>query len=272
MAFIEVGGRKAYYECHGNGDRTLVILNGIMMSCASWQPFLGMLTKHVKVVLVDFFDQGKSDFMSQAYTQSLQVELVESLLRTLSQNDVTLMGISYGGEIAMQVAARAPELLKRLVLANTTPFTDPQLKAVGEAWINAAKTYDGRQFFKATIPPIYSSGFYARRLDWLNSREDLFVKLFDKRWYEGFIRLVISAESHDARQALKSIKAPTLIIGADEDMITPLNCQEALAKEIDASMYLVIKACGHAAMYEKPSEFFAAVLGFILIADETFNI
>lgn len=272
MSYIEVGGHKAYYECHGEGERTLVILNGIMMSSVSWQPFLGMLTKHVKVVLIDFFDQGKSDFMSQTYTQTLQVELVESLLSTLSHRDVTLMGISYGGEIAMQVATRAPELMKRLVLANTTSYTDPQLKAIGEAWINAAKTYDGRQFFKATIPPIYSSGFYSRKLDWLNAREDLFVKLFDKRWYEGFIRLVISAESHDVRQSLKRIKLPTLVIGADEDMITPLSCQEALVKEIDASNFLVIKACGHAAMYEKPSEFFAAVLGFILIADETFII
>lgn len=272
MAYMNVGEHQVYYECHGEGDRALVILNGIMMSSTSWQPFLGMLTKYVKVVLIDFYDQGKSTFMTENYTQALQVELVESFLSQLSLKETTLLGISYGGEIAMQVASRSPELLNRLILANTTAYTDPQLKAIGESWINAAKTYDGRQFFKATIPPIYSSGFYARRLDWLNAREDLFVRLFDERWYEGFIRLVISAESHDARQMIKAIKHPVLIIGADEDLITPISCQEALVRQIEHATFLVIKACGHAAMYEKPIEFFTAVLGFIFTSDEAFTI
>jgi pimeloyl-ACP methyl ester carboxylesterase len=272
MPFVEANQKKGYYEVHGDHPNVLVLLNGIMMSSASWQPFVEMLKKHVTVVLVDFFDQGKSDYMDCEYTQETQVELVQSLLEKLDLKHVTLLGISYGGEIAMKVARRHQGRIDRLILANTTAYTNPQLRAIGDAWINAAKTYDGRQFFKATIPPIYSNHFYESRLDWLGAREDLFVKLFDKHWYDGFIRLVISAENHDDRTKLSLIKVPTLIIGSDEDMITPIGCQKALLNEIDHAKMVIIAGCGHASMYEKPVEFFAAVLGFIFVSEETFTI
>lgn len=272
MPFIEVNQKKAYYEIHGDQEITLVILNGIMMSSASWLPFIKMLEKHVKVVLIDFFDQGKSDYLEANYTQEVQVELVHKVIKALDLKQVTLLGISYGGEVAMQYAIRYKSELDRLILANTTAYTNHQLKAIGDSWIYAAKTYDGKQFFKATIPPIYSMAFYERKIEWLEAREKLFVNLFDQKWYEGFIRLVISAEQHDERESLKEIDVPTLIIGADSDMITPVSCQEVLACNIKNARFLVIRNCGHAAMYEKPTEFFSAVLGFINTSEEIFDI
>jgi pimeloyl-ACP methyl ester carboxylesterase len=272
MAFFDFEGKKAYYEVHGEAEQTLVILNGIMMSCASWKPFIDYLVKHVKVVLIDFFDQGQSEYLDFEYDQSLQVNLVCGLLEALNLTKVTLLGISYGGEIAMKVAVKSPELLDQLVLANTTAYTNKQLKTVGDNWVNAAMTFDGRQFFKATIPPIYSTQFYERHYEWLTAREELFVKAFDQRWYRGFVRLVHSAENHDAREAIRDIALPTLIIGSDEDMVTPTACQIELAESIKGAQYAVIKDCGHASMYEKPHAFFSIVLGFINTGREAFII
>jgi len=274
MAFFSHEGHQVYYEVHGEAEKTLIILNGIMMSAASWQPFIKLLKEHVRVVLVDFFDQGKTSKMNAPYDQSLQVGIVKALIDHVrcSSDEMVLLGISYGGEIAMKVAVEAPEAVDALILANTTDYTDPQLKAVGDAWINAAKTYDGRVFFKATIPPIYSGGFYERQLEWLSSREKMFSELFKPEWYEAFIRLVISAENHDERHRLSRIKVPTLVIGADQDQITPLRCQKRIAAAISNARFMVIPECGHASMYEKPHEFFAMVLGFIGTTKETFEI
>lgn len=272
MSFIVYQGKKVYYEIHGEQEETLLILNGIMMSSASWQAFLPMLKKHQKVVLVDFFDQGKSDYLEGAYTQEIQGQVVKELITSLNLKKVTLLGISYGGEVAMKVAIDHEHLIDRLILANTTAYTNQQLKAIGDAWVYAAQTGDGRIFFKNTIPPIYSTGFYERNIDWLTAREALFVKAFDERWYQGFARLVVSAETHDERQRISQITVPTLIIGADEDLITPLACQKELYRAIKNSRFVVIQDCGHASMYEKPTEFFGAVLGFIQTAHENFTI
>ena len=107
MAFLEFRGKKVYYEIHGEQEQTLLILNGIMMSSASWQAFLPMLIKHQKVVLVDFFDQGKSDDLEGSYTQAIQVAVVHELISALKLTQVTLLGISYGGEVAMKEIGRA---------------------------------------------------------------------------------------------------------------------------------------------------------------------
>lgn len=272
MAFLEVNGKKAYYEVHGDRESTLVILNGIMMSCGSWQPFVSLLSQHFKVVLLDFYDQGKSDYLEETYTQDLQVELVKEAIVALDLQHVTLLGISYGGEVAMKFAVKYQDKIDKLILANTTAYTNQQLKAIGDAWVYAAKTHDGKQFFKNTIPPIYSMDFYEKNIDWLNAREGMFARLFDARWYDGFIRLVISAETHDARSEVNQIKVPTLLIGADEDIITPLACQVELNEAIENSRFVVIKNCGHASMYEKPIEFFSAVIGFAAIGEQTFKI
>lgn len=268
MAYFNLDGKRAYYEVHGENDKTLMILNGIMMSTSSWLPFIPMLTKTAKVVLVDFFDQGKSDFMSEDYTQDIQLELVEALLDALDLEQVTLLGISYGGEIAMKCRTSR---VSQLILANTTAITDEALKAIGNNWINAARTFDGSQFFNATIPPIYSKGFYNVRIDWLSEREKMFKIAFKPAWYEGFIRLVRSAESHDERLRLNEIKIPTMIIGAEEDVITPLKCQSDLNAAIRDSKFVVISDCGHAAMYEKPTEFFSVVVGFMMCGYDQFK-
>jgi pimeloyl-ACP methyl ester carboxylesterase len=272
MAYLETVRGKIYYEIHGDGAETLLILNGIMMSSSSWGPFVETLKEHTKVVLMDFYDQGKSTYLDGPYDQTLQVEAVKDVVAFLALKNFTLLGISYGGEIAMQFAAENFECLKQLILANTTDYTDLQLKAIGGNWVHAAETCDGGKFFKATIPTIYSRAFYEAYKEWLDAREVMFSNLFKKPWYDGFIRLVVSAETHDAREVLNQISVPTLIIGADGDLITPIDRQESLSKAIKNSELVVIKDCGHASMYEKPNAFFALVVGFMKFGGKTFTI
>ena len=273
MPFLTFEGKEVYFEKHGDGAQTLVILNGIMMSTASWQPFVKYFSGKFTLVLVDFFDQGKSAYLdNQVYTQDLQVGLVVDVIKQLELKRVLLLGISYGGEIAMKVAARHGELLEGLILANTTAYTNPQLKAIGDSWNYAASTHDGGIFFKATIPPIYAASFYEAKLEWLEAREKMFTEVLTPKWYDGFTRLVKSAEHHNAIQELQNIKCPVLIIGADEDQITPLTCQRQINALIEHSKFVVIQQCGHASMYEKPSEFISIVEGFANVMLETFTI
>lgn len=150
-----INGKNMYYEIHGEGE-PIVILNGIMMSTASWASFLDVFTKNNKLVLVDLVDQGQSDKMEEEYTQDLHVEMLNELFTQLGLEKVHLLGISYGGEVAQRFALKHEDRLLSLILANTTSYTNPLLREIGEAWIKAAKTYDGSTFFKATMPYIYS--------------------------------------------------------------------------------------------------------------------
>jgi len=260
-------GKSIYYESHGRGE-PLLILNGIFMTCGSWAAFVNAFSKSNRLLLLDFLDQGRSAKIDAEYTQELQEELVIAFLDHLKLEKASLCGISYGGEVAMRVAARHPGRVKKLVLANTTAYTSPWLKEIGHSWEYAFASGDGRQFFKTCIPTVYSPGFFERNYAWAREREAMFVKLFTQDVYDAFGRLTRSAENHDERQNLKDIAAPTLVISSEHDAITLPFLQRELAAAIPGAGHVVISGAGHASMYEKPSEFTALVLGFINLNDE----
>ncbi len=262
MATFEFEGVTVYYEDHGAGE-PLLVLNGIFMSCASWQAFLPAFSAHNRLLLLDLVDQGQSGKVDRHYSQQLQEDVVIAFLDHLGLDRTSICGVSYGGEVAMRVAARHPDRVTKLVLSNTTAYTSQWLRAIGHSWEYALATHDGHVFFATCIPTVYSPQFYEANHEWIAAREDLFVRVFTPAVYDAFARLTRSAENHDERGRLEAITAPTLVISAEYDYITPLPNQLELAAYIPGAAHVVIQGAGHAAMYEKPTEFTSLVLGFI---------
>lgn len=271
MPSVKIKGYDIYYEAYGKGE-AIVLLNGIMMSTSSWNSFIDVFSKNNKLVLIDFLDQGKSQKSDRPYDQKLQSDIVKGVIDELGLDKIHLVGVSYGGEVALNFALKYSQNLSSLILANTTSYTTQLLRDVGKCWNYAAKNHDGRAFFKATMPFIYSVEFYEENIEWLKKREDLFVSVFDEAWYEAYIRLVDSAENLDIREEIENIKVPTLIISAEYDITTPVRYQKLIHEKIANSKWVMIKESGHASMYEKPEEFASNVLGFISTASEVIKI
>lgn len=267
MPKLKYNNKKIYYEVHGEGE-PLVLLNGIMMSHFSWRPFIPELSNDKKLILFDFLDQGKSDKLDGTqYKHDLQVGILKALLDHLNIKKANVMGISYGGEIAMQFAIKYKEYVNKLIVFNTTSYTTPWLQDIGRAWINAAKTYDPEMFYNVSIPYIYSPLFYTENNEWMKERKEILYSVFNKEFLDAMIRLTESSERYDIRNELSEIESDTLIVGADYDYITPLLEQEYIHKNIKDSKFMMIKNCGHASMYEKPNEFISLINGFLSIKE-----
>jgi pimeloyl-ACP methyl ester carboxylesterase len=264
MAELIFKGRHIYYDVKGIG-KPFLILNGIMMSTKSWEPFMESFSENNMCIRLDFIDQGQSDKLaSSVYTQDLQVQIIEALIKELKLNKVSLVGISYGGEVALEFAVKHPNLVDRLVLFNTAAYTSPWLAEIGYKWNSIGRTRDGKTYYQATIPAIYSPSFYEARLDWMKKREEILLPIFSNPdFLDAMERLTNSAEHFDVRDQLDQITAPTLIVAADEDYLTPMNNQKYLAEHIKDSSLVILPGVGHASMYEKPLMFVSLLLGFI---------
>ncbi len=273
MAFFTFNNAKVYYEVHGEG-RPLLILNGIMMSTASWRAFIDAFSSQNQLILMDFLDQGQSEkLVGQTYTQQLQVQVVNALLEHLHIDKVSIMGISYGGEVAQQFAVEFHSKLQRLLFFNTCAYTSPLLGDIGKAWNLAAESNNGASYYYTTIPIIYSPAYYARRLEWMRNREKVLIPLFgNPAFSEAMVRLTKSADSHDVRDKLKDITVPTLVVSSDQDMITPMLEQELMVKGLANAHHVILPDTGHASMYERPLLFASLVLGFVNVSQEDFNI
>lgn len=251
------------YEVMGDHGDYLVVLNGIMMSVASWKPFYNVFNENHRVIYIDFVDQGLSSRMTENYTQELQVEVVEAVLSHLEVESCCMMGISYGGEVAIQYVLKYPNRVSRLVLANTASRTSPWLRDIGYGWNEVGEQADGKAYYYIAIPVVYSTQFYEKKLDWMRNREKTLMPLFnDKVIMATFKRLVDSAENYDASAQLDQITCPTLIISAVDDVLTPVHEQRLMSQKIKNSDWVVIQDCGHGSMYEKPNLFATLVTGF----------
>jgi pimeloyl-ACP methyl ester carboxylesterase len=273
MAEFNFEGKKVYYEVHGKSGTPIIVLNGIMMSTASWKPFIRDFSRNNVVVLVDFLDQGQSERMTESYDHSVQVRLLDELIERLWINEAVIMGISYGGEIALQYALYRPSRVSKLILANTCARTSPWLKKIGDGWNEVAKTGSGYAYYLTTIPVIYSTEFFIRRAEWMEKREGYLTEYFSRKdVLESLIRLTDSSVGYNVTERLNEIKCPTLVISASEDGLVPPTEQEILARGIEGSVYVTINGSGHASMYESPQAFASLVIGFANLYDDGINI
>jgi pimeloyl-ACP methyl ester carboxylesterase len=256
-------GGTLHYEEHGRGEPVL-FLNGLMMATRSWVDHVPLLERHVRLILVDFRDQGRSSGLEAGYDLTRHVADLEAFLEALGLDRVHVMGLSYGGEVALLHALDHPRRYQSLVLANVPLRTGNYLAAVGRAWETAAALHDGEQFFRLGIPYVYSSHFYEREQAWLDSREALFAKVLTPEYFEALIRLSQVATGFEVTPAqLRTLHVPTLLLGADEDQIAPLRDLEVYYEHLPHAEMMVLYRTGHGAFYERRQEFCTALLGFV---------
>jgi Predicted hydrolases or acyltransferases (alpha/beta hydrolase superfamily) len=260
MAEFRFEGKSVYYETYGMG-KPILMLNGIMMSCASWKEFIEPLSAANRLILVDLLDQGKTSKMVSGYTHSEQIRLILSLMDHLGIDRLTVAGISYGSEIGLEMAAEYPERVEKLILFNATAATGHWLGDIGKAWNLASN--DWESYYYTTIPVIYSPGFYEKHNDWMEKRKEILKPVFgDSEFIGAMRRLTDSSENYDVKDKLGNVKCPSLIVACDHDYLTPIDEQRYLADHICGSSFVVIQNSGHASMYEQPLLFAALILGF----------
>ncbi len=256
--------KEIAYQVTGDNEKTLILLNGIMMSQASWTPFLENLTKVRKVITLDLLDQGLSEKMTDSsYTHDDQVKLVIELANHLNLEKYDLFGISYGGHTALKVAIEDKKRVDKLLVFNAMPNTTYLLRDIGENWIKAAQKNDPELFFYTTIPVIYSTDFYQKNIEWIEARKGLLLKHFNENFLSSMIRLVKSIENYDINDKLNLIEADTLLVASSEDLLTPCSQIKSMVKSIKNVTYFELANCGHASMYEKPNEFLTLMIGHL---------
>jgi pimeloyl-ACP methyl ester carboxylesterase len=107
----------------------------------------------------------------------------------------------------------------------------------------------------------------------MKKREAYLLPIFSNPVFiDRMERLTNSAEHYDARNGLIKITAPTLIVAADEDYLTPLANQKDLHHHIANSELIILPGVGHASMYERPMLFASFVLGFINVKETNYHI
>ncbi len=263
MAFLELkDGAQLYYEVHGEGE-PFIFLNGIMMSTVSWVGYVPVLSKKFKLILIDFRDQGQSSKMQEQYELDIHVGDLLSLLDELALPKVHIMGPSYGGHVALKFALLHQDRLKTLMLPNVMNFITNILAQMGKGWELAAELNDGEKFFQLITPVTYSPAFFQSFPQFFEQGRVMSKSALTEEWFEAFVRLSRSAYNYYIPpEQLRTITVPTLLIGAEDDIITPIEYMETLHENIKGSEFVVIPRAAHGAVIERMNEIMTIIIGF----------
>ncbi|SRR6056297_1588001 len=251
-----------YYEVHGEG-KPLILLNGIMMNALSWKDHIPKFKEGYKIIAYDMRDQGQSSRLKEGYTIETHVEDLKYLLDYLKIDKINLLGVSYGSQVALLFAIKYPNRVDKMILPNATDHIDNYLKAIGEVWKIAAKSYDGETFFDLALPFIYSRPFYNSNLNWLMERRKMFKESLTKPWFDGLYRLACSNENYDVRDKIHTIDKEVLFISGEEDFITPHNHMWEMHNKISNSTLIKLDATGHALFFERINDFMKIINDFL---------
>ncbi|MCR9172327.1 MAG: alpha/beta fold hydrolase [bacterium] len=107
---------KLYYRELGEGD-PMIILHGLFGFSDNWQTHAKKLAEYYRVILVDLRNHGRSDW-SDDFSYEIMADDVLELCDDLELEDVVLVGHSMGGKVAMHVAEKREELLRKLIIVD----------------------------------------------------------------------------------------------------------------------------------------------------------
>jgi pimeloyl-ACP methyl ester carboxylesterase len=255
--------RLLAHRVDGAGE-PLLLLNGGMMTMASWEPIAVPLAERFRVVRCDFRGQFASPGTPPLDIDG-HVSDVVSLLDAIGIESTHVIGTSFGGEVGLALAATHPRQVRSLVAATATEITDAfrhDAAALHRATAEAAAGGDAALLFDAMLPVFYSPVYIAAHRGELDKRRGQLGQL-PAWWFASAGALLESLESFDLRPCLPRIACPTLVLAAAEDRIMPLEEARALAAAIRGARLEVIEGSGHVLVVEQPDRFVRECLAFL---------
>ncbi len=259
MSEAEVNGVRLYYElCGPQEGQPLVFVNGLLTDTRSWAQHVPAFENRYRILLYDARGQGRSEKPPGPYPIALHARDLAALLDHLNMGRANLVGLSNGGAALLCLALERPDLAKKLVVADGYSHVDALLEAKLEAWVAAARISSELRFLVAT-PYVWGNRFLEKNKELF----DLFKEKAEEFPQEAAVNLIAGAKEQHTSDRLGEIRAPTLIVVGEEDILTPLKHARFIHERIPGSKLFVIPQGGHAAPLEQPGMFTRAVREFL---------
>ena len=121
--YAPVNGLNIYYEIHGTG-RPLVVLHGAYMTIETMGEIVPSLAESRQVIGVELQGHGHTADIDRPLSYEHMADDVAALLRHLGIEQADVFGFSLGGGVALQLAIRHPEVVRKLVVASASYTSD----------------------------------------------------------------------------------------------------------------------------------------------------
>ena len=251
--YAPVNGLQMYYEIHGTGQ-PLVLLHGAFMTIELMGKLVPELAKSRQVIAVELQGHGHTADVDRALSYEQLADDTAALLRHLGIGNADVYGYSLGGGVALQVAIRHPELVRKLVVVSASSSSSGMYPEVLAA-------------IEQLKPELFDGTPWREAYDRTSRHPEAFPALVAKMNRLDMTPFEWSPE------AIQAIAAPTLIVIGDSDGTRPEHAVELFRLRgggvfgdlagLPASQLAILPGTSHVGMLDRADLLLAMVPPFL---------
>lgn len=257
--FVAWRGHRVYKKVTGQGD-PLLLITGLGGSTDQWTPFAQQF-QHRQVIRFDVPGMGLSSAPYAPIPVTGVAEIAVAVLDELGVESADVVGYSYGGAVAQQLAFNAPERVGRLVLA----ATNCGLGSIPGSYAAMASLatplrYYSPTYFDRSAAAVYG-GMTGRDLS-MRRRMMAERRLHPPSAY-GYQMQLLGTVGWSSLAFLGRIPHDTLVISGDDDPLVPVGNAELLARRIPRARLEIVKRSGHLFLWDEAKRVAVRVTRFL---------
>ncbi len=264
---VNVGGTNFVYRDLGpRGGVPIVLLNHWGAVLDNYDPRVvdALASKH-RIIATSYRGMGATGGKAPVTIDEMARDAI-ALIRALGFGKVDLLGFSLGGFVAQDVTLKAPELVRKLVLAGTGPAGGKGIDKVGRvSWPLIIKGMLTRR-----DPKYYL--FFTKTANGRRSAEDFLSRIKERTQGRdsepkigAFLRQLkaIHAWGKQAPQNLSSVKLPVLVANGDNDIMVPTPNTHDMARRFPNAELVIYPDAGHGGIFQNHTAFVPKALSFL---------
>ena len=259
-AFVDVVGAHVHYVHTGSG-RPMLLIHGLVGSSACWRNNIDVLAQHASVYAIDLVNMGKSQGVEGLDTGLVATaKRIVAIMDALDLAEVDIVAHSYGGAVAVMLAALYPRRVRRLILfAPANPYcrsSDPMVRIYSTPWGGVLAWM--LPYLPTPVQRIALGELYGGRDRVVDS---CLQEIADGLRSPNALRHVLCivrcwfTERAKLKAALRRVKRiPTLLVWGDRDYTVSLSSGVKLKRRLHGSELIVVPGGGHSVFEETPEE------------------
>lgn len=253
-----------HYELEGEGE-TLLFLHGWAVDKRIWRQQSKYFSKSFRVLAVDLPGHGKTDW--QRLSLRAIVEDIKVILDCLKIRDLTVVGSSMGGLVALKLYEIMPDRIHKLAFVGSLPkFSKSVDFPHGLDTSRMRKLHNQVEVAYPSIVNIFFRSLFtqeereSRRFKWMQTFRQGAGDVPLKPALTEYLDII---EHEDLREILRKVHVPVQFINGTEDEICNIEAVKELKTIVPNARFDFFQKCGHFPFLSKPYEFNAVLEEFI---------
>jgi 3-oxoadipate enol-lactonase len=249
---------RLHARADGDPDApVLLLLNSLGTDLSMWDQQVDVWAATRRVVRFDQRGHGRSDVPPPPYTVERFGRDAVTVLDAYGSDQADVCGLSLGGLVALWLAGRAPERVRRAVFADTAARVGTE-----DGWRERAATVREEGMASVTdlvLARFFSPAFRASGAPAVGALE----RTLRTAAVDGYTGSCEALAVADLTALAREVRAPSLVLVGTADEATPPSDAEVLHRLLRDSRLVELPGAGHLANLEQPERFAELVLGFL---------